>query len=405
MGVISTIGTLLLTGTLVVSGFHSQQLDYANALVDEFDCYREESMEIASWANRGVFDCSWDPGNVRFKDGQMQLWLTVASEKYQKKYPYKYSGAEYRSRAFYGYGLYSVSMKPARNDGVCSSFFLHTGQEDGNPREAIDIEFPGKDTTKVQFNYSENDNMHHEYIYDLGFDASEAFHEYAFLWTEDFIKWFVDGKEAYKVTATANKLPTIPCKIMMNFSNLIDSPNMNSWVGKYDGSVDIYTAYKYMEYIPLTELTDQEKPIYPVTEVDFTEGWTCKDGSSEITKKSNGIRITHIQNPETHEDYVSNNLTNVISNPKTILMKLEHQSGYLFSLTPVLLNKDQIVAILDNQTIVSQKGQHTLNFQIPTDIGQVDEIRLMINSQAQYIDVSRNSYTRILIEEATIKNE
>lgn len=45
----------------------------------------------------------------------------------------------------------------------------------------IDIEVLGKDTTKVQFNYYTNGVGNHEYMYDLGFDASEGFHTYGLI--------------------------------------------------------------------------------------------------------------------------------------------------------------------------------------------------------------------------------
>lgn len=44
----------------------------------------------------------------------------------------------------------------------------------------INIEILGKDTTKVQFNYFTDSRGDHEFFYDLGFDASEDFHDYAF---------------------------------------------------------------------------------------------------------------------------------------------------------------------------------------------------------------------------------
>lgn len=67
-------------------------------------------------------------------------------------------------------------MQPISNPGVVSSFFTYTGPSDNNPWDEIDIEFLGKDTTKVQFNYYTNGVGGHEFLYDLGFDASESYH-------------------------------------------------------------------------------------------------------------------------------------------------------------------------------------------------------------------------------------
>lgn len=68
----------------------------------------------------------------------------------------KFDCGEYRSTNNYGYGLYEVSMKPAKNTGIVSSFFTYTGPAHGTQWDEIDIEFLGKDTTKVQFNYFMN---------------------------------------------------------------------------------------------------------------------------------------------------------------------------------------------------------------------------------------------------------
>ena len=115
-----------------------------------------------------------------------------------------YFAGEARSYQYFGYGDYSVKMKPAKKAGTASTFFTCTGpydeNEEGepNPHDEIDIEFLGSDTTKVQFNYFVNGVGEHEYKYDLGFDASEEYHEYGYRWTSEYIEWFVDGEPVYK---------------------------------------------------------------------------------------------------------------------------------------------------------------------------------------------------------------
>lgn len=94
----------------------------------------------------------------------------------------KFDCGEYCSTNNYGYGLYEVSMKPAKNTGIVSSFFTYTGPAHGTQWDEIDIEFLGKDTTKAQFNYFTNGVGGHEKVINLGFDASQGFHTYAFDW-------------------------------------------------------------------------------------------------------------------------------------------------------------------------------------------------------------------------------
>ena len=118
--------------------------------------------------NGGMFNCSFGKENAKITDGYLTLTLDKQND--------RYVGAEYRTYHQYSYGFYSVSMKPAKCAGVITSFFTYTGR----PWDEIDIEFLGNDTTKVQFNYFVSGEGGHEYVYDLGFDASEKFHEYAF---------------------------------------------------------------------------------------------------------------------------------------------------------------------------------------------------------------------------------
>ena len=138
------------------------------------------------------------------------------------------------------YGFYSVKMKAAKCPGVISSFFTYTGR----PWDEIDIEFLGDDTTRVQFNYYTKGKGHHEYIYHLGFDASEDFHEYAFDWREDSITWYVDGKAVYKAT---KDIPTTPGQIMMNIWNVADSSA--DWAGRFDESyLPLRAEYQWIGY-------------------------------------------------------------------------------------------------------------------------------------------------------------
>ena len=81
----------------------------------------------AGWSNGDPFNCSWSEDNVTFNDGKMQLTIDSMGDSEA------YRGGEYRSKENYGYGLYEVSMKAIKNDGVVSSFFTYTGPSEDNP--------------------------------------------------------------------------------------------------------------------------------------------------------------------------------------------------------------------------------------------------------------------------------
>ena len=186
------------------------------------------------WSNGSVFNVWWAGSNVTYNDGQMQLNISPAGDDVEQDY----YGGEMRTGLYYGYGDYSVSMKPSKDEGTASTFFTCTGPYDinadgePNPWDEIDIEFLGKDTTGVQFNYYVDGQGGHEYWYELGFDASEEFHEYGFRWEEDSITWFVDGEAVYSVNTEDNgPMPSTPGRILMNF--WCGTEDAEGWMGEY----------------------------------------------------------------------------------------------------------------------------------------------------------------------------
>ena len=189
------------------------------------------------WTNGNPFDCGWTKNNTSFDNGVLNLTIDKDSSG-----QYNYTGAEYRSLEHYSYGYYETSMKAIKNDGVVSSFFTYTGPSENNPWDEIDVEVLGKDTTKVQFNYYTNGVGNHEYMYDLGFDASEGYHTYGFDWQKDSITWYVDGKAVY--TATSN-IPSTASKIMMNVWPGI---GVNDWLKPFDGKTPLTASYEWVTY-------------------------------------------------------------------------------------------------------------------------------------------------------------
>ncbi len=199
----------------------------------------ETSVFFASdgWTNGGCFDCGWYKENTSFDGGVLNL--TIDKDKSGK---YNYSGAEYRTADYYHYGYYETSMQAIKNDGVVSSFFTYTGPSDNNPWDEIDIEILGKDTTKVQFNYYTNGVGNHEYMYDLGFDASEGFHTYGFDWQRDYIAWYVDGKEVYRAT---DNIPSTAGKIMMN---VWPGTGVDEWLNAFNGKTPLTAKYQWVTF-------------------------------------------------------------------------------------------------------------------------------------------------------------
>ena len=209
--------------------------EFTNGMPDNWEC-------ADGWTNGSMFNVTWRKSNVSFNDEKMQLTI---DKDLLSDGSIPYAGGEFRSKEFYGYGRYEVSMKAIKNDGVVSSFFTYTGPTDGNPWDEIDVEILGKDTTKVQFNYFTDSKGNHEYMHELGFDAAEDFHTYAFEWHKDKIVWFVDGAEVYSATES---IPVTEGKIMMN---AWCGTGVDGWLNAFDDTNMPLTAeYEWIRFTP-----------------------------------------------------------------------------------------------------------------------------------------------------------
>lgn len=112
----------------------------------------------------------------------------------------RYTSAAVATRSHYLYGRFSAEVIPSNIPGLITGIFLHRN----TPRQEIDIEFLGKDTTRMLTNVYYNPGQEGtklEYGYrgspalvDLGFDASKEFHNYEIEWCQDRIRWRVDGR-------------------------------------------------------------------------------------------------------------------------------------------------------------------------------------------------------------------
>ena len=227
-----------------VAGANNGIKDYGtpmNASATAVEDFRDGDSKLFfasdGWTNGSCFDCGWYKQNTSLENGMLSLTIDK-----DHSGQYNYSGAEYRTTDHYGYGYYETSMQAIKNDGVVSSFFTYTGPSEDNPWDEIDIEVLGKDTTKVQLNYYTDGVGDHEFMYDLGFDASEGFHTYGFDWQPDYIAWYVDGKEVYRAT---DNIPSTPGRIMMNTWPGI---TVDEWLKPFDGKTPLTAYYQWVTY-------------------------------------------------------------------------------------------------------------------------------------------------------------
>lgn len=269
-----------------------------SSFYEAFDGHDQERWSMAGvWTNGDMFNTTWYPEQVTFEDGYMLLTLDHDEEASETGIPYK--SGELRTNDFYHYGLYEVSMKPVKSEGTVSSFFTYTGEWDwdNDPWDEIDIEFLGKDTTRIQFNYFTDGVGGNEYYHDLGFDASESFNTYAFDWREDAITWYVNGEAVH--TATEN-IPQTPQKIMMN---LWPGVGVDDWTGAFDDEdIPLVAEYDWVRFTPLSEL-DEEPVTDPVEEDENDEDPVIdEDLAEEIDQDEGESPVTNLDDDEEQDE-------------------------------------------------------------------------------------------------------
>lgn len=205
---------------------------------EAFDAVSPERWFISNgWTNGAHQNCTWSAKNFRVSGGALELILRkngeddAAPEKAAETR--QFSCAELQTHETYGYGTYEVRASAAAAPGLVSAFFTYVGPTPHaqNPHDEIDFEFLGKDRQAVQLNYFGAAQGNHEYMAQLGFDASETMADYAFEWLPGSIRWFINGKLVHEARAEPDKpFPKTPGKI---FLSLWASDNSEAWLGKF----------------------------------------------------------------------------------------------------------------------------------------------------------------------------
>ncbi len=134
-----------------------------------------------------------------------------------------YSSGALTSRTNHLYGRFEAIIKPPKVEGLVTGLFLHRN----SPRQEIDIEFIGKDPSKLLLNvyYNPGDvGARFDYGFrgtpvsvDLGFDATCDFHKYSIEWFPNEIRWYVDDVLIHKrFNWEPTPIPHLPMTLHLN---------------------------------------------------------------------------------------------------------------------------------------------------------------------------------------------
>lgn len=199
-------------GASFVARFESGRLDPARWAVSD------------GWSNGDHQLCGWSADRATVSDGALTLSLARMPEAGKP-----HACAEIQTRARYGYGVYEARIAPASAPGVVSAFFTYLGPVHGAPHDEIDVEFLGKDAGSVQLNLYVDGQGGRESFADLDGPPGAA-HDVAFEWTEDAVRWWVDGEMVRESTRADGPLPSPPAKIYLSLWN---GGNVG-WLGRFE---------------------------------------------------------------------------------------------------------------------------------------------------------------------------
>jgi hypothetical protein len=135
---------------------------------------------------------------------------------------------------------------------MTGSIFTYNDQ----PQDEIDIEFIGKDPTIFQSNYFTNGVGHHGSDIQLGYDATQSFHDYAFEWRPGSIVWFVDGKPVHREDGSRGALPQTAGAFILNFW---PGNTLESWLGPLEYDKPVQAEYEWVRFTPLSQLGPESR--------------------------------------------------------------------------------------------------------------------------------------------------
>jgi endo-1,3-1,4-beta-glycanase ExoK len=229
------IAALLVSGIGDVAISQAQDQTTGKSFVETFDRLDRQRWYVSDgWANGDHQNCTWSKDQVSTSDGILRLRFQNRALKNRD-----HVCGEIQTNQRFGYGTYEIRMKAVAGSGMNTGFFTYIGPVHKQPHDEIDFEVLGKDPSKVQINQFVNGKPSGDAkLVDVPGGADQGFHDYAFVWEKDAIRWYVDGKQVGEATDPA-KLPSHASKI---YVSLWGSDTLTSWMGAFAEPAQPVTA-------------------------------------------------------------------------------------------------------------------------------------------------------------------
>ncbi len=174
------------------------------------------------WTNGSHQNCTWSKQAAKVADGVLRLTFQPGAA------PGGHLCGEVQTKATYHYGTYEARMRTPAGSGLNAAFFTYIGPVHKQPHDEIDFEVLTRDTGKVSLNTFVNGAPQNGITVPVDPPMDAAFHDFAFIWEPEGIRWFIDGVEVHKASSN---LPATPQKLYLSFWG---SDTFVDWMGPFE---------------------------------------------------------------------------------------------------------------------------------------------------------------------------
>lgn len=181
------------------------------------------------WDNGSFMENDWRADRLRVTPEGLSIVLSANPELGAGK---PFSSGELQSRESFLHGYFEARMRVPRGDGLVVGLFTYTQPQGRSSWEEIDIEILGRDTRVMEVTHHLHGRSRQTPI-DLGFDAADDFHTYAFEWTPDTLRFYVDNRLVHEVRGGRIEEMRRPQRLYLQLWN---SAELHRWVGHIDPS-------------------------------------------------------------------------------------------------------------------------------------------------------------------------
>ncbi|WP_165368217.1 family 16 glycosylhydrolase [Phytoactinopolyspora endophytica] len=292
------------------------------SFIEEFDAGIDPDFWFVNdgYNNGGHQNCEFNKDKATVAGGV--LTLTLDDTSYGDR---DYSCGAIQTNKRYGYGTYETRMKAGKASGTNSSLFSYVGPYHGEPHMELDFEVLGKDTTEVELNTHVNGSNRGPWPADIGYDSSEQWVDFAYVWEQDRVRFFIDGELVHTLTDPAD----VPTRNQFIFTMLWSTDTLTDWMGEFEyPGHPITTEYQYVAFTragedcqfagsvacgidvqpPTTSFVDDFDTL-DTSRWNVSDGWNngakqnCTWDADQVEVSDGVLKLTYVEQPTGDRDY------------------------------------------------------------------------------------------------------